>query len=307
MWITNVDKALSELSAELKAIFWDDHSLHSSTPIPSSQPELKALILKTINGNGSNGILDQYQTLSQLLEYTQSIHYNYFRISTKNILITSPDPSLFHPAQIICKLILETADRMEKIKAYTQRKQVDLSNNLSTINEQQQYTQQLLTDHLYLQIPVLRHENVLISKELLQLWTAQQTPAPQIIAQVREFVELAEILGLKLLNYELVPGDLAEDLPVSHTSVSYQADKTSILLDRYEKAASQAQRNGLEVNGKNVACLIEPAVSPAAITDALKKNRKKITHLLISNPEKWPLIRKGLRPLQLIEESLSAF
>lgn len=84
----------------------------------------------------------------------------------------------------------------------------------------------------------------------------------------------------------------------------YSGDKIIALLDRYETAAEKAFDNGFPINGKNVASHLTPSVSPPAITDALKKNSKKIGLLLEQFPTKWKLIRKNLRPLQIHQDKI---
>jgi len=84
---------------------------------------------------------------------------------------------------------------------------------------------------------------------------------------------------------------------------SLRKDKVYLLLDRYEDGAVQALQKGLVVNGKNVAANLDEPVSPPAITDALKKNQKRIRFLLNEYPHHWSNIRKGLRPLALLDEN----
>ena len=82
-------------------------------------------------------------------------------------------------------------------------------------------------------------------------------------------------------------------------------DRTEILLNRYEQSAQRAKEMGIEINGKTIAELMNPSVSPPAVSDALKKNRKTIAELLRNHPEKWPLIRMKLKPLQyLVNQSV---
>jgi hypothetical protein len=90
-----------------------------------------------------------------------------------------------------------------------------------------------------------------------------------------------------------------------HLEVNSEHDKVKLLLDRYESAAENARNNGHNVNGKNVARHLEPPVTPPAITDAIKKNEKKIHYYLEKYPNHWKLIRSNLRPLQIIDDELS--
>lgn len=81
-------------------------------------------------------------------------------------------------------------------------------------------------------------------------------------------------------------------------------DKVYLLLDRYEEAAQNALSAGLTINGKNVAAKLDPPVTPPAITDAVKKNKIKINYLLKEYPENWPLIRKSIRPIAVLNASI---
>lgn len=78
--------------------------------------------------------------------------------------------------------------------------------------------------------------------------------------------------------------------------------RAELLLDKYEIAAGTAKRNGQAVNGKHIAENLDPPISPPAITDALKKNRKAISSLLEQFPERWPLLRRHLKPVRELNE-----
>jgi hypothetical protein len=91
----------------------------------------------------------------------------------------------------------------------------------------------------------------------------------------------------------------------SQDSPQLVGDKIVTLLDRYELAAQIIYNKGLAVNGKNVAAHLNPPVTPPAITDALRKNERKIISLLEAFPSKWKLIRKSLKPLKEQHEKLA--
>src|SRR5690554_1017949 len=79
--------------------------------------------------------------------------------------------------------------------------------------------------------------------------------------------------------------------------------KTIYLLDRYEVAALKAQEKGLHINGKNIASQLDPPVTPPAITDAVKKNKSKISYLLQQYPEKWSVARRAIKPLSNLDQT----
>ena len=75
-------------------------------------------------------------------------------------------------------------------------------------------------------------------------------------------------------------------------------DRALEILDSYEESARRCLMAGLKITGKNVAGHLEPPVSPPAITDAVKKNAKRIAFYLDKHPTRWKNIRNGLKPLQ---------
>jgi hypothetical protein len=78
-------------------------------------------------------------------------------------------------------------------------------------------------------------------------------------------------------------------------------DKIMLLLNKYEQAARELIDSGSPVNGKFIAHKLQ--VTPPALSDAIKKAASKINVLLLNYPEKWPLIRQFLKPIQRIEEN----
>lgn len=80
-------------------------------------------------------------------------------------------------------------------------------------------------------------------------------------------------------------------------------DKTSELLDRYETSARKCEQLGITLNSKNIAAHLEPPITPSAISDAVKKNQRKIKLLIENDLERWPLIAQNLKAIQRILES----
>lgn len=89
----------------------------------------------------------------------------------------------------------------------------------------------------------------------------------------------------------------------SNQDIPGNSDKVYQLLERYEDAAADLQALNSAINGKNVALHLSPPVTPPAITDAVKKNQKRISFLLEQYPEKWRLIRKHLKPIERLDNS----
>lgn len=73
--------------------------------------------------------------------------------------------------------------------------------------------------------------------------------------------------------------------------------KTRDVLDRYEHAATKVLKNNLLLTGKNLGSYCSPAISPAAITDAINKHGRKMLTLFDNNPNKWLTIRSRFKPI----------
>ena len=118
------------------------------------------------------------------------------------------------------------------------------------------------------------------------------------------------------LGYHLLFGEREIKIPASYLTLKdvprhsdrtknqvADVDKTLHLLDRYENAAEVLKSINQSINGKNVAKQLDPPVTPPAITDAVKKNEKRIRFLLNQYGDKWPLIRRFLKPIERLDDS----
>ncbi len=74
--------------------------------------------------------------------------------------------------------------------------------------------------------------------------------------------------------------------------------KTIMLLDKLEKAARDVVAKNMDLTGTNVGNSCSTPISAPAISDAVKKHRNKILHLINKYPEKWKLIRSEFRPVK---------
>jgi len=113
-----------------------------------------------------------------------------------------------------------------------------------------------------------------------------------------------------LFNRELSPHPIIEinalDLLIndfeykkeSQPVISNRYQRTLMLLDRYEESAKKVVRAKLPLTGVNLGKYCNPSVSPAAISDALKKHSKKIITLFDKNPNRWSLLRQEFRPVK---------
>jgi hypothetical protein len=60
-----------------------------------------------------------------------------------------------------------------------------------------------------------------------------------------------------------------------------------------------------KITGFNIGDNCKPKVSPAAISDILKKHQKKIVLLLEQHPDNWSIIRNNFKPVRNILENIS--
>ncbi|MDG5799970.1 hypothetical protein QA597_06305 [Marinilabiliaceae bacterium ANBcel2] len=81
--------------------------------------------------------------------------------------------------------------------------------------------------------------------------------------------------------------------------------KTEALLDRLENAAHTIISSGEDPTGSSVGQMLDKPVSAPAITDALRKNSRRIILLLEKYPQKWPVLRKDFKPLTNVIEKNS--
>ena len=104
--------------------------------------------------------------------------------------------------------------------------------------------------------------------------------------------------------YEIKPYDLTQvnTNKEQRTIRQINLSKTTQFLNKYEDAAKRANSKNLKLTGLNIGEHCSPPISPAAISDILKKHQKKINQLLTQHPDKWLTIRKGFKPLINIVE-----
>jgi len=102
---------------------------------------------------------------------------------------------------------------------------------------------------------------------------------------------------IKIKATDLVLEDY-EQKPNEKPVISIRYERTLMLLDRYEDSAKKVTQAKLSLTGVNLGKYCDPPVSPAAISDALKKHSKKITTLFAKYPNRWSLIRQEFRPVK---------
>ena len=74
--------------------------------------------------------------------------------------------------------------------------------------------------------------------------------------------------------------------------------KTIMLLDKLENAARDVVAKNMDITSVNVGLACSTPITAPAISDAIKKHRNKIIHLLYKYPDNWKLIRMEFRPVR---------
>jgi hypothetical protein len=259
------------------------------------------LLLKTINGIGNIGSIDTNHTLHSYFDSKERLYYSHFHYQGHRVVCFSEKESTLISIQLAIEVFLDTTSALDQIKSFTQQQFTTKNSLAKRIDSAHTYLSKIILETIKITIPEFHQNRLQIHREVLEYWSSNQTDFKKITSTLNEFIQNAEFLNLNIQEYVIQSEDLnLRNMDEKPPTPSY--DKITLLLDRYEEAAERSMRATLEVNGKNIASMLHPPVSPAAITDALKKNKSKIIFQLKQHPNKWPLIRKSLRPIQFLNE-----
>jgi hypothetical protein len=105
--------------------------------------------------------------------------------------------------------------------------------------------------------------------------------------------------------YELSTHDLIINKGTTQPKVTVMQESlnaTQTYLDRYEKAAKILLSKNEKITGLKIGEHCYPKVSPAAISDILKKHQSKIVLLMSKHPDKWSIIKNKFKPVANIYE-----
>jgi uncharacterized protein YbcI len=80
-------------------------------------------------------------------------------------------------------------------------------------------------------------------------------------------------------------------------SIQPRLQKVYDLLDKLEFYALKVTREGLNLTSFNVGQAMERPITPAAISDAISKNKDRINLLFKQYPDRWSYIRHNFRPI----------
>ena len=96
------------------------------------------------------------------------------------------------------------------------------------------------------------------------------------------------------------PEPQSKEPPLVANGLSERLVKTHLLLDKLEQAASGLKDRKMSLTSANVGRECPTPISAPAISDALKKHKKRIIQLFKQFPNKWEIIRHDFRPIQNI-------
>ncbi len=136
----------------------------------------------------------------------------------------------------------------------------------------------------------------LLTKPFLSVLANMKLSASELKKTLRESLDLAFSMNFGNSQIELSPVYI--QLDKTSDTVSKVIDKAEVLLNNYETSAKKCIMLGVKINGKNIAEHLETPVSPPAINFAIRSNANRIQYLLRQYPEKWSLIKTGLKTLQ---------
>jgi len=106
-----------------------------------------------------------------------------------------------------------------------------------------------------------------------------------------------EVIEINDWNINFFNYDLKTKPAEKRLIITDKYTKTILLLDKLENASQEVKSKNFSLTSANVGKLFPSPITAPAISDALKKHRKKILYLLKKHPEKWRIIRNEFRPL----------
>ncbi len=268
------------------------------------QQEFKSILLHHLTLQANRKSLPSHHILLQDFDFTESISCNSW--SEKEftcVLFTEKSSSIQEIKWIeLIRNCFENCLIRRELSTFLQVKNNRIDQLIIETNQLKENHGKLICDYLERRSEI---ENIRISAS--DSFLNNESITALSLRQLDEIIRKRLLQNQFIFSTEAIVIDV-EDLIcfVSEQPTPVRTstqDRTEILLNRYEQSAQRAKEMGIEINGKTIAELMIPSVSPPAVSDALKKNRKTIAELLRNYPEKWPLIRAKLKPLQYLNST----
>ena len=314
--------AKSDTSGKLNAQKWRSKHiqyewLKSFDPLNTAGSSHKQLNLS--DESDLNVLLIYFNSVSDNLKDVIAIHFpkhlflknlnmTFSGLTTnEKTILSNILSSVLHSEHERCLKEYELLKQIETHQSEQNRKITQLSSNLK--QSEQLYTSALkiIVNDIVREYEEDLNKAITIENEVILRLAKERISKAQITKILENSIHVAYNLSISSDKLFIHNGLIHIDefkAADSKSEVHSEHDKVKLLLDRYEDAAKTAKNSGHNVNGKNVARHLDPPVTPPAITDAIKKNEKKIHYYLEKYPNHWKLIRSKLRPLQIIDDEI---
>ena len=255
--------------------------------------------------------------LSFLLEFSP------FGLSTSNYLSSAEKRLLESSIKNLMNAFVQIQLTDKEILKSLAKSKKQLHNELLNVNERLEnrdqhfertlnQLMQLLLGKLQRQLKIKINYHPSFSKALyryngsfedLETHLAKQLEVDANLAMLNDEEEIwldeSHMSGININKSAQISGKAEPKIKLGRLAKAYA------LLDRYESSANKLVANGLSIIGKNIGLHCQPAISNAAITDALSKNSKKIYELFEKYPDRWPVIRNQFKSIANIIEKES--
>lgn len=115
-----------------------------------------------------------------------------------------------------------------------------------------------------------------------------------LIIAINDADDNSNRIKVKETHVKTIDIDAKEDEQI----VTTRYMRTTTLLDRYESAAAEVLKENKNLTGSNLGAALNPPITAAAISDAIRKHASKITHLLNKHPQRWSILRSSFKAIQ---------
>lgn len=202
----------------------------------------------------------------------------------------------------------ELIDSVDRLKTLLKKKEAEAEKNSSWI----EYAQYILDNYEFENFKT----DFVFSDDAINLINNYNGKIYNFAEYIKKAAKSALILNnpkkhgkiiIETYNFSIIEDDESEAHPLNKhfKNLEPQLHKAYLLLDRYEEAAAKAIKNRpyeekhRPLTGTEIGNYVDNGITPAAISDAIRKKRSKISKLLLKQElfDKWPLLRKQFKPI----------
>ncbi len=238
--------------------------------------------------------------------------YFYFKNTIGNFKLSSSNEKMnITIKEVVQNLIYNQVDLIIKSNDNNLQIHQKIAKNLQnnslkdklTLLENNQFEHAKST-YSYLLNKILLNETIdfVLSKKAVKKLMAYNTDLliiEQVLTQTIELIinKYNNIDFYEISDLEIV--SINDNLKKASISIKQEGlIKTQQYLDRYEAAAKLTMAKNEKITGLNIGNNCSPQVSPAAISDILKKHHKKIITLFNQYPHKWSCLKENFKPIK---------